>query len=1196
MLFNVANGRVLRNETVRENAMQSMLEIASQVVLWTNVSTLHHFSKSTLELAQQCFSTAWLCFPNNTFLPARCAQLLRPALSTKSVSANVSDSTISYISHSLMEYTFSLVHKLPGNVTGQCVLPELSNALLSLVPHMPADDWLSLTLQFLYHIKDFRENTDELLELHDWVPSSRYFQQKPQQHGEIGDVDHEDVDDENDGSDDEDNDEDALPTFRVHEMKVQEKTEKKNKYFGKKEMENSKQKSSFDFAPVHTHKQVDCVVADKFLYGNETFALLSQQVRMLLHEDLQHSFADLTEQQAYRVTLSTQAMQWFSVALPKLIFVENQSTIVNVKHVDKKSSKQGDIQTEIGLISNCLQAVKNMHVEFERVSSSLSVESLAIAESRSSKERLELALYYLLQLFVTVSQSRLANSSIDSSISSDELRSVWLKWIKSLCRHLQQQYSTENERVLLLSQFITSGKPYLNSHTSALSFWTLGATVGLLQGFQANVPDTPRDFLSQLLSTEDCNAIVMSLSLPLSSASYWMKLTAVKMLSFFPVPTDDDVELGRSSEQFRSRERKREKSKSIDDSDEDIDMETNFDKDAHKSKVHHVYDVAAIFLEILRLPVHLKNEREILRRLEILEVWSRPEKLALLPHYLATIVAFSLSIFHIKLQSLWPAAINVLHTAAEGNLGETVLWPILSQALFQSLSVNEDIKDIRGNVTNSTGFSLQSTWSLLAENSSGIQPYPMTSIESVLFPVALGKHTLNRLAIKPDSRTDTETVSLSLLQVLKKTPAVTLKRSKIVVSLFLSFLQHDYYALFNGEPEIFALIKLGVLQLWEAAPTVVVTGRTCRRRLEGFLSIFAAVPSPKQLFKHTLLFALYNELLCKPDLSITNLALDCILTYKPPSVAPYRDCIKRIFDDKTLRNELLTMTLEGEMDSNGQLISSHMENILIDGQQTHQQRTVTVVSKEHQNELFPILIRILFGRLLSKPSSKRGGDRESNTSKRTAVLAFISRMDCKFIGHFLHLMMRGVLGEDMIELLNVGKNALVKKNSIKVDDNKKHDAIVKVDEAQSVRDYLADGYSAVSNHVLHHLSTNGLTKVSWERLQGFLFLLEPVISILGFRLTSYLPVMEELLMQVFSLAHSCRERSLENFRADDIDEFDESDHEISDEEDEQDSAKRNESYQAAKVAKLSATVRSLILNRFSGEPSFTLIFSYFIHH
>lgn len=156
---------------------------------------------------------------------------------------------------------------------------------------------------------------------------------------------------------------------------------------------------------------------------------------------------------------------------------------------------------------------------------------------------------------------------------------------------------------------------------------------------------------------------------------------------------------------------------------------------------------------------------------------------------------------------------------------------------------------------------------------------------------------------------------------------------------------------FNDDPDIPFLHYIGVLtSSVEELP--VIPRPVVKRRLEMFLKVFGAVTSPKQLFEHQLLFSYYSLLLCKPDTTIAKLALECVFTYKPLFLMPYKVSINRLMDDKTIRDELV----EFNPAENGE-----------------------AVDKLHRVDFFPFLVRILFGKLLSKARNNKM--REVNSSR-----------------------------------------------------------------------------------------------------------------------------------------------------------------------------------------------------------------------
>ena len=185
--------------------------------------------------------------------------------------------------------------------------------------------------------------------------------------------------------------------------------------------------------------------------------------------------------------------------------------------------------------------------------------------------------------------------------------------------------------------------------------------------------------------------------------------------------------------------------------------------------------------------------------------------------------------------------------------------------------------------------------------------------------------------VESDARASVETVYNNAWTVLKRCPNITLKRSKIVVPMFLRFLRWQYYAVFVDDPELPFLYSQGLFSTPDSDQTnthAAIGGATSdiggssslplssavlKKRLEMFLTVFVAVTSPKQLYLHQSLFDYYCTILSKPETSQVKLAFDCMLTYKPVFLMSIRENMRRFMDDKKIRDELVVFdpSLEG---------------------------------------------------------------------------------------------------------------------------------------------------------------------------------------------------------------------------------------------------------------------------------------------
>lgn len=150
--------------------------------------------------------------------------------------------------------------------------------------------------------------------------------------------------------------------------------------------------------------------------------------------------------------------------------------------------------------------------------------------------------------------------------------------------------------------------------------------------------------------------------------------------------------------------------------------------------------------------------------------------------------------------------------------------------------------------------------------------------------------------------------------LLSQCPELLQQHSRTVVPLFLGFMQYQYLGdkAFPEDPEARAVEISSHLTPSERASegpsgwdSVVRTGgfgrnesvggvrrtadrRSVRGRLVALLGVFASAPGPKSLYKQRVLFRVYRALMVMPDEKVAGLALQCMLSYKPPYLVPYK--------------------------------------------------------------------------------------------------------------------------------------------------------------------------------------------------------------------------------------------------------------------------------------------------------------------
>jgi U3 small nucleolar RNA-associated protein 20 len=130
--------------------------------------------------------------------------------------------------------------------------------------------------------------------------------------------------------------------------------------------------------------------------------------------------------------------------------------------------------------------------------------------------------------------------------------------------------------------------------------------------------------------------------------------------------------------------------------------------------------------------------------------------------------------------------------------------------------------------------------------------------------------------------------------------------------------------------------------------------------MSAILKVTAKVTGPQQMYKHTVLFEAYVALLGYSD-SLAISAFSSLLRFKPEYLLPHCEPIKKLFSKGKMRESLLQLK---EMKAEG------------------------VIPKEHRHRLVPLLTRILLGRVSSRNTTRSAKD--TPAARRVAIFSFLS--------------------------------------------------------------------------------------------------------------------------------------------------------------------------------------------------------------
>lgn len=160
-------------------------------------------------------------------------------------------------------------------------------------------------------------------------------------------------------------------------------------------------------------------------------------------------------------------------------------------------------------------------------------------------------------------------------------------------------------------------------------------------------------------------------------------------------------------------------------------------------------------------------------------------------------------------------------------------------------------------------------------------------------------------------------------------------------------------------------------------PAAMNLGKKDRQaQLNAYLEVLGKLKNPKALSRSGELHQYLLSLCATAEVSVQKLALDAILTWKEEAVVPYAAKLKDLLEAGNFRDTLTTFTLSS--DSN-------------------------VVQPYHRPVLMPLVIRLLFGALLSRRGNRTSG--AGQRARRGAVLGALADVGSEELVTLVDLML-----------------------------------------------------------------------------------------------------------------------------------------------------------------------------------------------
>ncbi|KAI4867489.1 armadillo-type protein [Hypoxylon rubiginosum] len=159
---------------------------------------------------------------------------------------------------------------------------------------------------------------------------------------------------------------------------------------------------------------------------------------------------------------------------------------------------------------------------------------------------------------------------------------------------------------------------------------------------------------------------------------------------------------------------------------------------------------------------------------------------------------------------------------------------------------------------------------------------------------------------------------------------------------------------------------------------------------KALLGVFSHFTNPKVLYQSQQVYDTLLGLLANGDVDVQKFSLKSILTWKQEGVKPYQENLEYLLDDARFKNEL---------------------TVLFQGDQQ--------IQPEHRSEMMPVLLRLLYGRAISKKGAASG--RHGLHATRLAVLRQLTVED---MGEFLDIALGDLRGVKIVENAQLRENIL----------------------------------------------------------------------------------------------------------------------------------------------------------------------------
>lgn len=369
-------------------------------------------------------------------------------------------------------------------------------------------------------------------------------------------------------------------------------------------------------------------------------------------------------------------------------------------------------------------------------------------------------------------------------------------------------------------------------------------------------------------------------------------------------------------------------------------------------------DIVATALTIEDSPLDLQSARSIsmhVRKLSLqyeaasLDEWLQKA----IPHFCFGMLTF-------KLSQIWDDATVALKQICETKIGEDVVSALALKWL----------QEYAGDcgTTDASSLPLTGQGSLTEYQCSNLIQVEQVIKHQMMEGVTAAEKSRRQFwathTLSPEHAPNAASLAL---RVLSAVPHVAEKRSRQLVPMFLSWATEGL----DQDPESPAQDTGGPATASEDS----TPSRFKRRDQKAMLDLFGHFHNPKVLYRSSDVFLALQSLLTNGDAEFQKSALTALLTWKTQGTQLYQENLLNLLDDARFRDEISTF-------------------VNVDAQNS-------AIQDDHLPELMPVMLRLLYGRMIAGSGASSGSRGQSG--RRKTVLEALSRLDETYLQEFISI-------------------------------------------------------------------------------------------------------------------------------------------------------------------------------------------------